>query len=586
MEVKEIESGEMFIVDVPKSDYSQIKISCPVCSGTHSPAKQRNKDLSFNLESKIGKCHRCGKSFVKPSRKPQEKKNYIKPEWKNSTALDENVIKYLEERKISQATIRWNKLVSSGMEYIAGKQSLTIQFNYWKNGELVNVKYRDAAKNFKLIKDAELVFFNIDSIKDQNTAIVTEGEIDCLSLIEAGYKSVVSVPNGAGASLDFLENCIDDFNSVEKIILATDQDIPGIKLRDELARRFGIERCFRVDFGECKDANEYHKVYGIERLREVIDSAEPFPLEGIFSCNDVSGELESIYQHGLQRGETLGIPAFDKLLSWNPGFLYTFTGIPGHGKSEILDFFLVRLNIFRRWKIGYFSPENQPIELHIIKLIEKITGKKCNSESLKRSEFDEALRHISDDFFFISPELDFTIDSILSKASALVARKGINALVIDPYNRLEHQIPIGMSETHYISSFLDKLIAFARRKNIALILVAHPIKMKQDGIKFAVPNLYDIAGSANFYNKTDFGIAVYRDITEQITNVIVQKVRFRHLGEVGSCSWKYNLMNGRYEVATGFEIHWDNISYLKRKNENNQPTDLELQYDVTTDPPF
>jgi 5S rRNA maturation endonuclease (ribonuclease M5) len=70
---------------------------------------------------------------------------------------------------------------------------------------------------------------------------------------------VVSVPNGAGASLDFLENCIDDFATVERIILATDQDAPGIKLRTELARRFGIERCCRVDFDDCKDANEFHQ---------------------------------------------------------------------------------------------------------------------------------------------------------------------------------------------------------------------------------------------------------------------------------------------------------------------------------------
>ena len=423
-----------------------------------------------------------------------------------------------------------------------------------------------------MAKDAELIFYNIDSLKESNTAIITEGEIDCLSLIEVGYKYVVSVPNGSGASMDFIDNCYENFIGIEKIILATDQDEAGIKLRDELIRRLGIERCYKVDFDDCKDANEYHIKHGAEKLRTVIDANEPFPVEGTFSTMDIRDELESIYFNGLPPGETIGVNEFDKLITWQPGRVYTFTGIPTHGKSEFVDYVLIRLNILRGWKPAYFSPENHPIELHASKIIEKITGKNCKPANLSKQEFDECVKYMDSNFYFIMPEDDFTLDSILTRAGCLVARKGINVLVIDPYNKLEHKIPSGISETNYISSFYDKLSNFAKRKNVMVILVAHPTKMKKnpDG-KFDIPTLYDIAGSANFYNKTDFGLTVYRDFTEEEIKVFIQKVKFKHLGQNGDCMFKYNINNGRFEVYTGFNVSWDNVSYFKRVDAEIKP---------------
>lgn len=584
MIVKETNSGFMYEIKLPQNASGNVKIICPACTKTHSKGKEHNKDLSFNVESKTGKCHRCDAVFYVPIKR-DDKKVYAKPEWKNTTDIDDNVIKYFEGRKISQATIRWNNIVSSGREYIAGAEAMTIQFNYWRGGELVNIKYRDAKKNFKMFKDAELIFYNIDSAKGASDIIITEGEFDCLSLLEAGYKSVLSVPNGA-KSIDFIENCIDDIAEAKKIILAVDQDAPGYSMREELARRLGIERCYKVDFGDCKDANEYLIKYGAEKLREVIDSCEPFPLEGVFTSADLRDELDNLYLKGLPGGETIDIAEFDKLLSWQAGRVYTVTGIPGHGKSEFIDFILTRLNILRGWKPGYFSPENWPIELHISKIVEKITGKRCNATDMPRNVFEEAVAYMEKNFYFILPEEDFTVDSILSRASGLVERKGINVLVIDPYNRLEHKIPTGVSETHYISSFFDKIGNFAKRKNVMVILVAHPTKMKKENGKYEVPNLYDISGSANFFNKTDFGLTVYRDMTEEVIKVYVQKVKFKHLGEIGYCTWKYNINNGRFAIYDGYNVDWDNISYFKR---NGKVVEQELKnfYEpIHEEPPF
>jgi twinkle protein len=585
MEIRETKSKLTYTINPTSRESGNTKLTCPVCAKDHSPGKQNNKDLSFNLETKLGKCHRCNSSFYVPSTKREVVKIHTKPVWKNNTVIDDKVMQYLESRKISQSTMRWNDLVSSGLELMNGKEEMTIQFNYWRKGELINKKFRDSKKHFKMVAGAELIFYNIDSIRGQDTVIITEGEMDCLSLLEAGYKAVVSVPNGAGASFEFMDSCIDDYAGVERIILATDQDEAGYKLREELARRLGIERCLKVDFDECKDANELLIKYGAERLRYVIEGAETFPLEGVFSSKDVKEELEQIYMNGLHGGETVGIAEFDKLLTWQTGRVYTVTGIPGHGKSEFIDFILTRLNVLRKWKIGYFSPENWPIELHVSKIIEKITGKKFDAEHLSRKDFEEASSYIADNYFFIFPEEDFTVESILAKASALVSRKGINVLVFDPYNRIEHRLPVGTSETHYISSFFDKLANFAKRKDVMIILVAHPTKMKKENGKYDVPNLYDISGSANFYNKTDFGISVYRDNIEQEVKVYVQKVKFKHLGEIGSCSWKYNINNGRYEPYHGIEPVWDNTSYFKRIPKSDLPQLRELEFD-NNNPPF
>ena len=185
----------------------------------------------------------------------------------------------------------------------AGKEMNTVQFNYFRDGELINVKYRTGDKKFKMFKDGELIFYNVDAIHETDTAVITEGEIDTLSLYEAGIHNAVSVPNGASAganNLQYLDNCTDYFEGKTSIILATDNDLPGVNLRNELASRLGVERCYRVSFKDCKDANEYLQKYGKEALAKVIEDREAFPVEGIFTARDLFDDLDLLYKEGLK----------------------------------------------------------------------------------------------------------------------------------------------------------------------------------------------------------------------------------------------------------------------------------------------
>ena len=220
------------------------------------------------------------------------------------------------------------------------------------------------------------------------------------------------------------------------------------------------------------------------------------------------------------------------------------------------------------------------MSLHLQKLVEKLVGKRFRKDVMTGMEYQTAVDYLSQNFIDILPEEGYTVNVILSKAEALVRQRGIRALFVDPYNCLEHQIPAGQSETQYISEFLELLRGLARRKNILVVLAAHPTKLKPDPIthRFPVPTMYDISGSAAFFNKADFGIAIERDREAGVTRIHVQKVKFRHLGQCGKASFKYNMFNGRFipfeEPLTPDlkdpEVVWDNDNWLAAKQKEQE----------------
>lgn len=239
---------------------------------------------------------------------------------------------------------------------------------------------------------------------------------------------------------------------------------------------------------------------------------------------------------------------FDNLCTFELGRLCVITGHPGDGKSEFTDELALRLCLRHQWRVAYFSPENLPLPYHLSKLFEKLTGRRFKQGFLPELLYRTTERFLTDNVSSILPKENFSVETILSRARELVSRRGIRILVLDPFNRLEHQIPVGQTETQYISAFLDQLSGFAVRNRCLVMLVAHPRKMPCDPAtgRMPVPTLQDINGSAAFVNKCDFGLVVERDRQAEVTRIHVKKVKFRHLGNLGECTFVYNLMNGRY----------------------------------------
>jgi len=554
------------VYDIPNHSGGNKKVLCPVCMG----GSKKEKSLSFNYDKRVGNCKRgtCQAIFYEydPNFKP---KVYVIPEWKNKTELTDKALSWFNGRMISQSVLSASN-VSSSVEWMPqiNKEISVICFPYYRGEIVANIKYRDGLKNFKLVKGAELILYNLNSLVGQKECIITEGEIDCLSFIEAGINNVVSVPNGAGGkNMEYIDNSYMELSEIETFYIAVDNDSAGFSLREELIRRLGAEKCKIISYQDCKDANEYLVKHGAIELSNLIKTAKDVPQEDIIELSSIYDKIYDLYQNGLQRGAIIKDEQIDKLISWESGRLYTVTGIPSHGKSEWVDHVVTRLNSIYGWKVVYYSPENYPIPIHFSKIASKVTGKKFDATNLEHAEFKRAYEYISENFFFVYPEEDVTVDNILAKAKYLIRRRGVKILVIDPYNKLEHSKDVRQSETEYISSFLDKVTMFAKQNDCIVILVAHPRKMEKekDSEKYKMPTLYDISGSANFFNKTDFGVTVYRDFSEKTITVQVQKAKFRHLGEVGSVEYKYNIMNGRFEYAyrrdneTYIDKDWDRV---------------------------
>ena len=567
------------------------KMFCPKCheNRTH----QRNKSLAVYWHSCYAKCFNCGHEFffgktekigtshqTKKQPMKEDKKTYKKPTaLRNETAPDEKVLAWFASRGIPTEVVAQEGITQAARTFQqSGHPVRCILFSYTVNGELTNRKYRGAEqKIFMLESGAKLTPWRIDHIKETPECIITEGEMDALSFIVAGRDDVISVPNGAQKNLTYLDDFIEShFENKSRIYIAADTDSKGLELRAELVRRFGEEKCRIVTYGEgCKDANELLLQQGAEALRRAIAEAQEVPLEGVFTASDVKEELLGLFEKGLQKGATLDMGDLDDLLSLEVGRLMIVTGIPGDGKSEFLDEVAVHLSLKYDWRCAWFSPENFPVTLHHPKLIEKLIGKRFKKGLMNPLELDAAIGYLSQNFFDILPEEGYRVDTILEKAETLVRRKGIRVFILDPYNCLEHQIPSGQSETQYISEFLEKLRSFARRRQALVILAAHPTKMKKDPMsgKFPVPTMYDISGSAAFFNKADFGIAIERDRARGVTRVHVQKVKFRHLGQPGVASFQYNTCCGRFvpmQESKSPDIpdedpKWDNSNWLVKK---------------------
>ena len=556
---------------------------CPECS--HNRKKRTDKCLAWDNKGKRGYCHNCMASFFEYS--PHEPKQYTAPAWKNLTSLSDKAVKYFEGRMISQKTLLKMR-VYSDIEYMPQfmKEVEVICFPYFFNDKLVNIKYRGANKSFKLVSGAELIFWNLDCIGSCKEVIITEGEIDALTFIENGFPNVLSVPNGANKNLEYLDNCMDLFKGIEKIFIASDQDTKGIELRDELIRRFGAERCYTVSFKDCKDANEYFQKYG-DPFKDVIKEAKAVPVKGIIEAGNFYSDIRDLYLNGIQRGKEIGLKVIDNKITWETGRLAIVTGVPSSGKSEFVDYLVSRLNLKHGWKAAFFTPENYPLKFHYAKLFEKLIGKKFAKNRANELEYDMAFDYFRENFFYILNEEDFTIKSILDSAKILVKTKGIKILVIDPYNKLEHKYTD--SETQYISRFLDQIITFAKMNDILLFLIAHPIKMQKNNGKFDIPSLYSISGSANFYNKTDYGLTVHRKTGEDgvMINEIevhVQKIKYKHLGEQGIIDLKYDYDTGRFNPGAGCDLS----NWLMKTAQYEQTILLplaDLEFDINN-PPF
>uniref|UniRef100_A0A803MID8 SF4 helicase domain-containing protein n=1 Tax=Chenopodium quinoa TaxID=63459 RepID=A0A803MID8_CHEQI len=618
------------------------KLLCPMCKGGDSGEHSLSLHISEDGTSAVWLCFRgkCGwqgntmvellfivvgfgsllaaanaqSSFGKLNKMMTSGKRELTEKSLGLEPLCNELLAYFAERMITAETLRRNYV----MQKTFGNQ-IVIAFTYMRNGVLTSCKYRDVTKKFWQEADTERIFYGLDDIKNASDIIIVEGEIDKLAMEEAGLHNCVSVPDGAPPKVSdkgvpspdkdtkyqFLWNCKEYFEKASRIILATDGDPPGQALSEELARRFGRERCWRVkwpkknDFDYYKDANEVLMYLGPEKLKETIDNAEIYPIQGLFSFRDYFHEIDAYYDMALgdELGVSTGWRCLDEYYNVVPGELTIVTGVPNSGKSEWIDALLCNLNESVGWKFALCSMENKVRE-HARKLLEK---------------------HIKKPFFDVRCENDSlpNIKWVLDLAKAAVLRHGVRGLVIDPYNELDHQRLSSMcarillenmssvganlcpekevqsdqeekgvqsgwgsrtflqliskdfvahlliheyielwlpgnfrgTETEYVSQMLTMVKRFAQHHSCHVWFVAHPRQL-HNWVGNA-PNLYDISGSAHFINKCDNGIVVHRNRDPEAgpidrVQICVRKVRNKVAGTIGDTYLTYKRITGEF----------------------------------------
>ena len=513
---------------------------CPLCSSDRKPENKKAKCASYDWERGLGTCHNCNKTFQLHTyqRKGSSDKVYVRPVTPDFIQeVSTNVEKWFDSRGISKNTLKEVK-VTEGTEFMpqTGQMENTIHFNYFIGDQLINIKYRDGRKNFKLYKGAEKIFYNINSTVGYEYCIIVEGEMDVLSLHEAGIENVVSVPNGAtlnNNNLDYLDNCIDYFTDKDKIIIAVDDDEAGQALQQELVRRLGAEVCYLATFEDCKDANEYLLKYGKEKLAQRIAQSKPVPLENVTTFKDIEAEITDFVENGFKPGFQVGLPNFDSIFSTYTGQFITVTGIPSSGKSDFVDQMVVGYNINYQWKTAFASPENAPTYLHAHKLMRKVWQDMPSKKDIGTDKWNQVADHVNDNFYFIDMD-KYSLEAVLRKGAELVKRKGIKCLVIDPFNKVRSNDASGDVNV-YTLDYLSKIEIFAKKYDVLVIVVAHPTKMYKDGNgRIEEPTMYNIKGGGEWYDASYHGILVHRDYEQRTVKAKILKVKFQNLGENGA----------------------------------------------------
>lgn len=597
------------------SGKKRVRSICPFCNERRS--NKKDKCLSIDTESGAYYCHYCNaKGYFKSKLdetlskdrklyKPK-KMNFVKPKAKNKEmeqVFADPFLQYFQERGISKETLIKAR-VTQETEFMpqVGRKIGCMAFNYYLDGELINIKHRTRNKDFKLVSGAKLIPYNIDSIApdayesdEEKYCLYVEGEIDALTYIECGFEHVVSVPNGASTNLEYLDDFIDShFDKLDCIYISVDNDKKGVECRNELIRRFGSEMCKLVEYPKpCKDINEVLVQYGRSAVEECVRNAKDCKPDGIQELVDVEAALDDIFEHGFEKGATFGIPSLDDIFSVKTGLLHIVTGVPSHGKSFMLNYLLIRLNLIHDWKVAFFSPEFYPVSHHIAQTIETYGGQRFCKENYSIPVYEKMKDYLARNMFYIDPN-DTDINSVMERAKYLIRKKGIKVLVIDPFNALTDKERKNQKQDEYISEFLQKLRWFCRKYDVAGFIIMHPTKLqKLENGQYPVCDLYNCKGASEINDKADVGITVWRNKEEDYAELHITKMKFRNLGKNGHATFKFNINNGRYvEIGDAddlrargvsiptMEVVWDNSNYILKKLQTANPQ--EMFEDTTT----
>lgn len=484
---------------------------------------------------------------------PPERKSYSRPKFENPPKIDQSspVQKYLvEERKLTIDTLR---------DFRVGERNNAIAFNSFRDDELVLVKYLDiervnGKKRIAVEKDCEPCLFGWQSLKGYSREIaITEGELDAMSLHQYGI-SALSVPFGAG-NHQWIENEFDRLSAFDKIFLNFDDDDAGKKGVGEIIDRLGRHRCFLVRL-PMKDANAcLQSGISKEEIDECFEKSKTADPAELKEWSDYVEQVLKNRREGniSERGYKFPWSKIEDKILLRPSELSVWTGINGHGKSQMLG--QVLINIIRQGgKACIASFETKPENL-VDRMLRQTTGLRDATEGFSRAVKDW-MRGKCWIFDLLGNAKSERLLNVFKYARQ---RYGIDTFVIDSFMKLD----IAEDDYKGQKAFLEKLCDFKNEHNCHVHLVVHPRK-GQDEMKLA--GKMDMKGTGAITDLADNCFTVWRNKKkEDMINIAKSKgleLSEEEAGKPDAMLFCDKQRNGEWEGKIWLWFDRDSFQYL------------------------
>ena len=547
--------------------------------------KDKNPSMSFDLKRKKFKCFACSysydifnhyqqyynlsflealKSIVrdfnlnidiiindtdrKPKKAPTKHDSYTK-----------NILTYCEKRNISKNTI----------DYVGVKENNNCVVFEYKNelGEHLANKYRKTKKSegpkmwFEKGTNVNTLF-NMDKVNISEPLLITEGEFDCLSAIESGFKNTVSIPSGVNGTNEWITSNWTFIEQFEEIIIWFDNDEAGIKGAREVFNRLPNTSVKIVRCEVANDINELLHKYGKLAVLKQIEKATTPTIEGVAT-------LDMIEDFDVHEAETLktGIDYIDdKLVGMVFGSLNVLSGRNGSGKSTILNQIYIAEAINQGYKTFLFSGElvGGNVKYWLLQTLAneeqfaEYTAK--DGHKYKKVTIEAKNKIVQDvkDKFFLYDNDDYRINSIIEKMTVLAKRYGVRVFVIDNLMTIESDLK---DKYEAETDTVKKLKAFAKKYNVIVHLVAHPRKSMNENI-----TKDDVSGSANITNLADYVTVIERNFDEtKEYDASLNILKNRHTGINVEMKLKFSIERKRFYSPSLNELskrYLDNFEQL------------------------
>lgn len=488
----------------PNGTAEIVPVLCPFCKGGDN---RDENTFALSVDKGLYVCKRgsCGKrgrfedlaemfghksSFQRPVTAVggQKTTDYVLPSTELFPPTNE-VYDFFEKRKISRQTVDAFKIMSD--------EKGNIVFPFYVNGVNTFEKFRKPQKYRKeeggvkewRSKGTKPVLFGMDSCTFSQPLVITEGQIDAMSLYEAGIYNVVSVPSGC-EDLSWIENCYDWLEKFRTYILFGDNDEPGRKMIQTVIKRLGEASCMvvgdyppRPDGGECKDANEVLYFHGEFELLDMVENAKAAPVKGIIDLSTVTPYDPTV----IPRISTM-IPALDELIGGLvEGGVTVFTGRAGDGKSTLTG--LLLLNAIEQGHnvcaySGELKKEKFQEWINLQCAGSEYIGLKYDPVRKKEVPFlsytvqERLMDYYRGRFYLFDNNEIFEhnqSESIISVFTTAVRRYGCKLFLVD---NLMTSLSDAEEETRAQGKFVNALKKFATKYGVHVLVVAHPRKTK------------------------------------------------------------------------------------------------------------